>query len=177
MGQKFAAYGAQGAITGFYDSEDSPVPTGTNAIEISDAQWQACFASPGYIVVNGVLVSPAPPTAAQLLAQAQAAQIAAIEQSYQIAIEQPVSYMGTTFQADGDSRDVLSKVLVAGAVPSGMFWLDATNVEVSMTFAQLQGLASVMLAQGQSAFAKKTGLKQQIRTATTVASVQAITWN
>lgn len=73
MGQKYAAYNAQGAIIGFYDSVDSPVPNGVTAIEISDTQWQTCISTQGYTVVNGVLTAPVAPTAAQLLANAQAA--------------------------------------------------------------------------------------------------------
>ncbi|MGF6664837.1 hypothetical protein QF000_006505 [Paraburkholderia atlantica] len=76
MSQKFAAYNAQGAITGFYDDIDSPVPQGTTAIEITDLQWQTCLGNPGYTVVNGKLAAPAAPTAAELEAQelAQSAQ-------------------------------------------------------------------------------------------------------
>lgn len=48
MGHKFAAYNAQGAITAYYDSVDSPVPSGVNAIEITDAQWQAAISTQGY---------------------------------------------------------------------------------------------------------------------------------
>jgi hypothetical protein len=71
MGQKFAAYNASDAIIAFYDSEDSPVPAGvTSVIEITDAQWQACLATPGYTVVSGSLVAPPLPTAAQLAVQA-----------------------------------------------------------------------------------------------------------
>jgi hypothetical protein len=72
MGQKYAAYNAQGAITGFYDGAISPVPDGVNAIEITDAQWQTCLSNPGYTVADGALVAPtppAPPTTAQLLVQ------------------------------------------------------------------------------------------------------------
>lgn len=117
----------------------------------------------------------APP--AQTLAQAQARQIALVEESYQNAIQQSVAYMNTTFQADQKSQDLLAKSLVAGSVPSGFFWLDANNNQVAMTFDQLQGLASAMLAQGQAAFVKKTGLKQKIRAATTVGAVQSIAWS
>lgn len=177
MGQKFAMYDVQGSITGYFDSVDSPVPTGvTNVIQISDAQYQASLGSSGCKVIAGALVTPAAPTAAQLLAQAQAAQISLIEAAYQATIQQPVSYMGATFQADQSSQDVLAKSLVAGAVPAGMFWLDANNVQVQMTFTQLQGLAAAMLAQGQAAFVKKTSLKQQVRAATGAAAVQAIAW-
>ena len=122
----------------------------------------------------GAWTFAAPP--AQTLAQAQAVQIALIEGAYQNAIQQPVTYMGATFQADASSQNVLAKSLFAGSVPSGFFWLDASNNQVVMTFTQLQGLASAMLTQGHAAFAKKTGLKQQIRGATTVGAVQAIVW-
>jgi len=177
VGQKIAAFDGNGNIVAFYDSVDSPVPAGiTNTVNLTDAQWQACINTPGYKVVSGALVAPPAPTAAQLLASAQAAQIEIIEAAYQNAIQQPVSYMSTAFQADLDSQGVLAKSLVAGSVPVGFFWLDANNTQVSMTFAQLQGLAGAMLVQGQTAFAKKTGLKQQIRAATTAAAVQAIAW-
>jgi hypothetical protein len=71
MGQKYAAYSAQGTITAFYDSVDSPVPAGvTNVIEITDAQWQACLGNPGWTVASGALDAPVPPSAAQVAAQA-----------------------------------------------------------------------------------------------------------
>lgn len=103
-------------------------------------------------------------------------QIATLEAAYIAAIQLPVAYMGSTFQADLDSQNVLTKCLVAGAVPAGFYWLDATNVQVPMTFVQLQGLAGVMLAQGQAAFAKLQGLKTAARDATTAATVQAVIW-
>lgn len=70
MGQKFAAYDAQGAITAYYDSIDSPAPEGIETIEITDEQWQTCIATQGWTIVSGALVAPTPPTAAQLAAQA-----------------------------------------------------------------------------------------------------------
>lgn len=131
----------------------------------SNADYQSYLA---WIAVGN---SETPP-----LATAQAQQISRIESAYQNAIQQPVAYLGTTFQADSGSQDVLAKVLVAGSVPTGMFWLDSNNTPVAVTFAQLQGLAGAMLMQGQAAFAKKTGLKAQIRSATSVADAQAIAW-
>jgi nitrogen fixation protein len=68
MGQKYAAYNTSGAITGFYDSEDSPAPTGITMLAITDAQWQACIATPGYTVADDALTPPLPPTAAQIQA-------------------------------------------------------------------------------------------------------------
>lgn len=112
----------------------------------------------------------------QLLASAQATQIKIIEDAYDLAIQQPVDYLSTTFQADKDSRDLVVASLSAGAVPAGFFWLDANNVQVPMTYAQLQGMAGAMLTQGQMAFVKKTSLKAQIRAATTTAAVALVTW-
>ncbi|MCA3773841.1 MAG: DUF4376 domain-containing protein [Cutibacterium sp.] len=110
------------------------------------------------------------------IAEARNKQIAIIEAAYRESIQQPVSYMSTTFQADLDSQDILAKSLVAGALPDGFFWLDKDNAQVPMTFAQLQGLAGAIIAQGQAAFYKKTTLKTQIRAANSVSEVQAIIW-
>ena len=63
MGQKYAAYDTTGKIIGYYDSIDSPVPTGVNAIPISDQQWQTCLSSPGaFVVVNKALTTNLTPT-------------------------------------------------------------------------------------------------------------------
>ncbi|WP_454844933.1 hypothetical protein [Ralstonia thomasii] len=88
MAQKFAAYDAQGVITAFYDSVDSPVPAGiTNTLAITDAQWQACISTFGYKVVSGALVAPPAPTAAQLAGQATAAAWSAFQVKAQAALD------------------------------------------------------------------------------------------
>lgn len=71
MGQKFAAYNANGAITGFYDAIDSPPPVGITSIEITDQEWIECLSMPGYTVEGGVLVPPVALTDAQELLLAQ----------------------------------------------------------------------------------------------------------
>jgi hypothetical protein len=71
MGQKFAAFVAVGMPPAFYDAVDSPVPASVSgAFEITGEQWLAAISTPGYTVVDGALVAPTPPTAAQLAAQA-----------------------------------------------------------------------------------------------------------
>ncbi|HQS59615.1 MAG TPA: DUF4376 domain-containing protein [Gallionellaceae bacterium] len=114
--------------------------------------------------------------AAPILEAAQAARITELYGAYSAAIQLPVSYMGTTFQADESSQNVLTKVLVAGAVPAGFFWVDANNAQVPMTFAQLQGLAGAMLTQGQTAFAHLQAQKTAVKAAATETEVQAIVW-
>lgn len=134
------------------------------------------MASAGYTYANGVFAAPAAPVAVLSLADAQAVQMAALTVAYSAAIQVSVSYMGTTFQADNGSQDRLTESLVAGTVPAGFYWLDANNVQVEMTFVQLQGLASVMLVRGQVEFTKLQGYKTEVRAATSVAAVKAVTW-
>jgi len=182
MSQKYAAYNAQGAIIGFYDDVDSPLPQGVTAIDITDAQWQTCLSTPGCSVSGGALVAP---SSAFLLTQAQAVQISSLTQAYAAAIAQPVSYTskaGTvkTYQADPDSRGKLSDMLLAcsgaQATPAGFYWLSVDNTQVPFAFADLQGLAAVMGAQGFTAFAHLQTQKAEVRAATTADSVAAIVW-
>lgn len=185
MSKKFAAYSTSGAIIGFYDSIDSPVPKGVTAISVTDAEWQTCISTPGYTVVNGALVAPAAPTAAQLLAQAQAAQIQTLNAAYQAAIVAPVSYTskgGVTkaYQADAASVANLSQMLLAfaasQAVPAGFYWVSLDNTQVPFTYADMQGLAAAFGTQGAAAFQQLQSLKAQVNAATTVSSVQAVVW-
>lgn len=123
------------------------------------------------------------PTAAQLqevasaaaLTQAKTKQITLLEAAYTAAIQLPVAYMATTFQADVASQDVLAKSLVSGKVPTGFYWLDSANAKVAMTFVQAQDLAYAMRVQGMTAFAKLQDKKTAVRAATTVADVLAVT--
>jgi hypothetical protein len=187
MSPKFAAFDVQGNITAYYDDIDSPVPSGvTSVIKITDAQWQACISTLGYTVKSGALVAPTAPTAAQLLASAQAAQITTLKAAYNTAIQQPVSFtaagsISKTFQADMGSQNVLliatTGYNLAGATPSGFYWVSSDNTQVPFMLADLKGLYGVMLAQGNTAFQKLQTLKAQVNAATTAAAVQAITWN
>jgi hypothetical protein len=180
MGQKSAAYDSAGAITGFYDSIDSPVPAGVTALAITDAEWQTCLADPGYTVAGGALVAPAAPTPAQLLAEAQTSQMAVLQSAYQSAAAQPVAYMSTTFDADSSAAQNVQASLAAltpvGSTPAGFYWVDAANNHVPMTLGQVQGLAQAIYAQALSAFQKLQTLKALVRSATTVSAVQAVTW-
>lgn len=187
MGQKFAAYNARGEITGFYDSEDSPLPNGIPAIEITDAQWQTCINAQGspYTVVNGALVAPVPPTAAQLLAAEQASQIAMLTAAYNEAIQQAVTFTTSggvtkTFQADVNSQDVLLKATtgynLSGSTPTGFYWVSSDNTQVPFTLADLKGLYGSLLAQGNAAFQKLQTLKAQVNNSERVADVQGINW-
>ena len=114
----------------------------------------------------------------QSLADAQAQQLTLMDSSYASAVTAPIAYMTTTFQADQASQDLIASVLTAagGALPEGFAWYDVNNAPVTMTFADLQGLAASILGRGQPLFIHKQTQKAAIRAATTVVAVQAIVW-
>lgn len=71
MGQKLAAYNAEGYITAIYDTVDSPAPDGVAVIEITADQWhdlmRAQATGKRLAVKNGapIAVDPPPPTRAE----------------------------------------------------------------------------------------------------------------
>jgi hypothetical protein len=108
------------------------------------------------------------------LEQAKASKLAEVLKDYDSANQAPISYMDTTFQADYKSQDMISKALSAGSVPSDFYWLDANNNKVPMTYAQLQGLAVLLLERNQVNFDNLQTKKAAINTAKTVKQVQSI---
>lgn len=74
---------------------------------------------------------------------------------------------------------------IAGAVPSGFYSKAADNTLIPFTLADLHGLYSATLAQGWTAFQKRTTLKQQIDAVSigngtldqALAAVTAIVWD
>ena len=180
MSQKYAAYDKSGAITGFYDSVDSPVPSGTTAIEITDAQWQTCLSTPGYSVVNGVLT---PPSAATLLEQAQTAQIAALRDAYEAAILAPISFKtaaGTTamFATTPAAIGYLQGVIAAGgAAWTANLWLSNAGAPITpFTFADVQGLAAAIEAVETPEYQELLKLIGEVMAATTVSAVHGVIW-
>jgi hypothetical protein len=119
------------------------------------------------------------------LSQAQSVKIASLVTSYQAAISVPVSFktaagVTQTFQADAQSvanvQATLAGLAKAAATPTGFYWVAADNTQVPFTYADVQGLAAAMLAQGWVAFQNLQTKKTAVMAATTVASVQSITW-
>ena len=160
-------------------------PSGTATLPVTVAEW--ANQAGAWYVVGGALTQTDPnaPTVAQLVAQAQAAQIVTLTQAYKSAIQQPVSYTSKggitkTYQADPPSGSNLQNAILgmqaAGVAPSGFYWVSADNTQVPFTFADLQGLAADLLAQGWAAFQHLQALKADVLAATTVSAVQAIVW-
>ena len=189
MSQKFAAYDASGAITGFYDSDASPVPQGVQAIAITDAEWMAALMTPGYTVASGALTPPPAPTSAQLLAAAQTAQIATLTSACQAAI-----LGGFTSSALGAPHTypmtIKDQVNLSGSVtaslmpglPTGWttpFWVADASGNWSMaqhTATQIQQAGADGKAWVVTCQEKLVTLTAQVIAATTVAAVQAIVW-
>ena len=131
MGQKYAAYNTSGQLTGFYDSVDSPVPSGVTAIEITEAQWQAALASPYPVTVaNGVLTIPTGPT----LAQAQSAQLSLIAQSQAQAVASvPVTIGGVSYQVDNSparqAQNLGYTIIANGILSTVTAWASGATIE------------------------------------------------
>lgn len=160
-------------------------PSTAKTIAVTPDEW--ANQSGEWWVVNGALTqtNPNAPTAAQLLAQAQASQIATLRQSYGAAIQQAVSYTSKggvtkTYQADPQSVANLTQMLLAlqaaAATPSGFYWVSLDNTQVPFTYADMQGLAAAFGAQGAAAFQHLQTLKAEVMAATSVSAVQAIVW-
>lgn len=120
------------------------------------------------------------------LSDAQATQSAAMDQAYDVAVGQDVSFTSAggvtkTFQADKNSRDVLDKTLSVcekkGSVPAGFWWKSSDNTLVPFTLDDLVGLSEAMFNQGWTAFQTLAARKLAISEVTTTrAAVEAITW-
>lgn len=187
MGQKYAAYNSQGTIIAFYDSVDSPVPKSvTSVIELTDAQWQTCINQQGQWFVSGGALAPVPaPSNAELLAAAQAEQIATLTASYEAAITAPVSFTtaaGTLAifnQTDVAKSNLQNAIL--GSQASGKWainlWLDVNSNPVTpFTYADLQGLAAAMEAIDAPDYQELLTLIGEVTVATSVSAVQAVVW-
>jgi len=131
------------------------------------------------------LAAAFPAYTAGVVADAQGAQGVSLGAAYAAACAQPVSFttaakVTKTFQADPGSITVLQQTLAglsgAQATPAGFYWVAADNTQVPFSFADLQGLAAAMLAQGWTAFQHLQTLKAEVAAATTVAAVLAVTW-
>ncbi|HDR9225286.1 phage tail assembly chaperone [Burkholderia vietnamiensis] len=88
MGKKFAAFDAEGNITAFYDSVDSPVPERVSAVEIDYGEWLDLVAaqSTGKCLVlddtgKPAAIDPAPPTRSEVAVVKRAERDAALHAS------------------------------------------------------------------------------------------------
>jgi len=130
---------------------------------------------------SNLAATPPPPT----LAQAQASQIGILFAAYMGAIQQSVSYTSIAGVAEIYQCNTLAISNVQNSLlgysgilttPVGFYWVAADNVQVPFTYADLQGLASAMMAQGWAMFQKLQTLKAEVLAASTVSTVTSIVW-
>lgn len=177
-----------GAIQGAYTVTDTSAvnaamtantPSGASALVV-DPTHPVVTNQREYQVVNGALASIVP-TSAQLLATAQATQLAILTAAYNAAKAANVAYMSTEFMADADSQDIFAHALTAytavGATPDDFYVVDANYNKVPMTLDQLKGLIEAISTQVWAAFQQWVTVKQALAAATTVAAVQAVVWS
>ena len=124
-------------------------------------------------------------TDVRTLSQVQVDQIGALSAAYAVAIRQSVSYVSKggipqIFQADPASIANVANMQLAFAaaatVPTGFYWVAADNTQVPFTYADVQGLAAAIGAQGFTAFARLQLRKTAVRAATTIAQALAVVW-
>lgn len=179
MGQKYAAYNAQGTINAFYDSVDSPVPASTtDVLEITDEEWLTCISTPGWTVANGELVAPTPPTAAELLAAAQDAQWTAIKAERDRRTQTGGYYVASVnkwFNSDPFSRtQQLGLLMYAANMPSGIKWKTMDGSFITMTPALAQAVFAAAGASDQALFAYAESLYAQVLAASDPTSVNIL---
>lgn len=132
-------------------------------------------------IPSGFALTTPPPT----LAQAQATQIVLLTAVYANAVAQSVSYTSVagvvkSYQANAVSVSNLIRMTLAflkqGATPTGFYWVASDNTQVPFALADLEGLSSVIGAQGWAAFQHLQTQKNSVLAATTVSIVQSIVW-
>jgi len=109
-------------------------------------------------------------------AELQTAKKQEIKTSYNLANEVDIAYMGTIFQADKDSQDLIARNLSIGSVPNGFYWKDKNNNKVAMTYVELQGLGSVIQTRSMGNYGKLSTLKAQTKVAKKQADLDVIVW-
>ncbi|MFM0060628.1 hypothetical protein PQR64_33895 [Paraburkholderia phytofirmans] len=191
MGQKYAAYDANGNITAFYDSIDSPVPAEVaNVLKLTDAQWQACINEPGkWCAPAGVLTAVPAPSVAQQLASAQAAQIAALSASCAAAIVAGFTStaLGSvyTYPSKLTDQQNLSASVLASLMPGlpanwmTPFWCEDAGGNwsfVSHTAQQIQRVGQDGKEAILACIEKNQTLVEEAKKATSIEDVLAVDW-
>lgn len=198
----FAAVKDNGEIPYWCGCDEMPVlesigvSGATRIVECSEADTLRMQAYPGVFFDGGEIKDkPVPPhstaswdwpskTWVLNMGDAQKAAATRIDAAFAAAVIATIAYTSVagvvqTFQADAGSQDVLLKAVIgygAAGVPPGFFWKAADNTPVPFTVADLQGLYAAMLSRGWAAFQARAAKKHAIATASTVAAVEAITW-
>lgn len=121
------------------------------------------------IMVDGVLV-----TDPVEIAEMKVSKITELYEECDTGNALDIDYMGTVFQADKHSQDILANVLSVGSVPVDFYWVDLANNKVSMTFLELRGLGIAILERSQINFNKVRGLKAAVNRANDLSAIESV---
>lgn len=158
-------------------------PEGVDTLAVTAAEW-ANQAGTWYVVSGSLTqTNPYAPTAAQLLEQAQSAQIALVTKGYDATIAAPVTYKtaaGVTamFSTDAKSTNYLQSIIAAGSAAwTANLWLSNAGAPITpFTFADVQGLAAAIENAETPDYQELLKLIGEIHAATSVAEVQIVVW-
>jgi hypothetical protein len=178
MGQKYAAYDSTGAIVGFYDSIDSPVPDGVSAIKITDAQWQACFNNQGaFVVVNNAIAAAPPPDPTILLVATQAIVKQAVR-DWRDALLLLTPFSGKFVQSDLTSKIQIMNIVNLGSLPPyATYWRTNDNSYMVMTFEIFVSLMATIMNREGAAYGVSALMQDAIDKLTTTDAVNAFDIN
>ena len=128
-------------------------PVGTDTLAVTASEW-ANQAGAWYVVSGGLTqTNPYAPTAAQILAQAQSAQIALVTQGYNTATDYvPVTINGTAYQADNTPAKQalnLSLAITANAMMQAPAWAASTEYTAG-AYCNVGGVILFCSASGKS---------------------------
>ena len=124
---------------------------------------------------------------ANVMADLLAAKLQGFANDYAAAIVADVTYTSKggitkTYQADAGSASNLQASILgcqaanpsAPATPPGFYWVASDNTQVPFTFADLQGLAAAIFAQGAAAFQTLQTKKANAKAATTYVALSGV---
>jgi hypothetical protein len=191
MGQKSALYNSTtGAIMGYYDSVDSPLPktlpAGSGVGDITDSEWQSGLSSPyAPTVDSGVYTIPSGPP----LAAAQTTQSGLVASACSAAESAPLAFtnaagVSSSFPMDSGKLAKYLSIYTKYYVKELPFpnsattynFYDVNGKAVAMTLTDIENFFNSVEAQVDSALAKQETVLADIAAATTVTAVQTIVW-
>ena len=154
-------------------------PSGTDTLAVTAEEW--ANQSGAWYVFNGSLTqtNPHAPTAAELLAQAQAAQKAIIKTSFVAAANANVTDAnGVTWEGGFSSGNsiFLACQMAQQTNDTSITLYDAAKVPHTMTVAEGTAVAALIGKAYQKALGTKNSLYANIGAASTVSAVQKVTW-
>jgi hypothetical protein len=161
---------------GFYPEEIAYTSLPIDLITITDIEYNAAMnLAPGESlnVVGGVLVIvPAS------LSFFKAQQDAILDAAYKTAITSDITFGAgsNVFAMDILSQLLLTQILVTGSVLIDFKWNDINNIQVSMTFVEMQNFSSLLFDRNQGYYLRLQARKASVNEAATQVDIESVIW-